>query len=776
MVNQRFDKDFQEIMSTINVNTSGSYQVSTVEVLLEAIIKHKVGKALLEHIGCNVDEMYSQLKVYLDTIPRINDENPVKESASASLKDVLSRSLYYADTYTDNGVVSLNIVISMLYNTKGVYAEQSPAVIILQNQNVDESKIHNDVVINEVKEASAQQPSQQQGQVEGQQMSNIDVMKMFTVNLNEQAAKGKYNKLIGRDKEIDRVIQTVSRRNKNNPLLVGDPGVGKTAVVLGLAKRIVDGNVPDNLKKAVIYSLDIASLLAGAKYRGDFEGRLKMIINRIENTPNAILFIDEIHMLVGAGVSSAGSVDAANILKPALAGGDFRVIGATTYSEKASSFDKDLALARRFQNIDVVEPSVADTIAILNGLRAGYEKHHKVSYTKEAIEAAVNLSVRYLTDRRLPDKAIDLLDESGAYENIIGSIAGGDRIVRKADIERIVAEMAKLAPKKVEGNDKGRLKELPTSLKKRVFGQDEAINAISNSVMVGRAGIGENGKTKPVGSFLFTGATGVGKTEIVNSLSDILGVPLIRFDMSEYMEKHAVSRLIGSPPGYVGFEDGGLLTNAVKKQPYSIVLFDEIEKAHPDIYNITLQIMDRGFLTDTKGNAVDFRNTIVVFTTNVGAVVAEKGGIGFMANENNAQKDARDTAIKGAFTPEFRNRLDKIINFNNLDKEIMLKVVTKKLNELLSDLESKKVSIEYSDNLKNHLVNIGFDPKMGARPMSRAINELLSVPLANELLFGGLQFGGKAIVDFVDGSPVINILESYPEPEKTDEVVEACEG
>lgn len=776
MVNQRFDKDFQEIMSNINVNTLGSYQVSTVEVLLEAIIKHKVGKALLEHIGCNVDEMYSQLKVYLDTIPRINDENPVKESASASLKDVLSRSLYYADTYTDNGVVSLNIVISMLYNTKGVYAEQSPGVVILQNQNVDESKIHNDVVINEVKEASAQQPSQQQGQMEGQQMSNVDVMKMFTVNLNEQAAKGKYNKLIGRDKEIDRVIQTVSRRNKNNPLLVGDPGVGKTAVVFGLAKRIIDGNVPDNLKKAVIYSLDIASLIAGAKYRGDFEGRLKMIINRVENTPNAILFIDEIHLLVGAGASSAGAIDAANILKPSLAGGDLRVIGATTYSEKSSSFDKDLALARRFQNIDVVEPSVVDTIAILNGLRAGYEKHHKVSYTKEAIEAAVNLSVRYLTDRRLPDKAIDLLDESGAYENIIGSIAGGDRIVRKADIERIVAEMAKLAPRKVEGNDKERLKELPSSLKNRVFGQDEAINALSNSVMVGRAGIGENGKTKPVGNFLFTGATGVGKTEVVNSLSDILGIPLIRFDMSEYMEKHAVSRLIGSPPGYVGFDDGGLLTNAVKKQPHSIVLFDEIEKAHPDIYNITLQIMDRGFLTDTKGNAVDFRNTIVVFTTNVGAVVAEKGGIGFVANEKNAQKDARDTAIKSAFTPEFRNRLDKIINFNNLDKEIMLKVVTKKLNELLSDMESKKVSIEYSDNLKNHLVDIGFDPKMGARPMSRAINELLSVPLANELLFGGLQFGGKAVVDFVDGSPVINVIESYAEPEKTDEIVEACEG
>lgn len=776
MVNQRFDKDFQEIMSNINVNTLGSYQVSTVEVLLEAIIKHKVGKALLEHIGCNVDEMYSQLKVYLDTIPRINDENPVKESASASLKDVLSRSLYYADTYTDNGVVSLNIVISMLYNTKGVYAEQSPGVVILQNQNVDESKIHNDVVINEVKEASAQQPSQQQGQMEGQQMSNVDVMKMFTVNLNEQAAKGKYNKLIGRDKEIDRVIQTVSRRNKNNPLLVGDPGVGKTAVVFGLAKRIIDGNVPDNLKKAVIYSLDIASLIAGAKYRGDFEGRLKMIINRVENTPNAILFIDEIHLLVGAGASSAGAIDAANILKPSLAGGDLRVIGATTYSEKSSSFDKDLALARRFQNIDVVEPSVVDTIAILNGLRAGYEKHHKVSYTKEAIEAAVNLSVRYLTDRRLPDKAIDLLDESGAYENIIGSIAGGDRIVRKADIERIVAEMAKLAPTKVEGNDKERLKELPSSLKNRVFGQDEAINALSNSVMVGRAGIGENGKTKPVGNFLFTGATGVGKTEVVNSLSDILGIPLIRFDMSEYMEKHAVSRLIGSPPGYVGFDDGGLLTNAVKKQPHSIVLFDEIEKAHPDIYNITLQIMDRGFLTDTKGNAVDFRNTIVVFTTNVGAVVAEKGGIGFVANEKSAQKDARDTAIKSAFTPEFRNRLDKIINFNNLDKEIMLKVVTKKLNELLSDMESKKVSIEYSDNLKNHLVNVGFDPKMGARPMSRAINELLSVPLANELLFGGLQFGGKAVVDFVDGSPVINVIESYAEPEKTDEIVEACEG
>lgn len=548
-----------------------------------------------------------------------------------------------------------------------------------------------------------------------------------TVNLNLLAKKGRFDKLVGREQEIERVIQSLGRKTKSNPLLIGEPGVGKTAVIEGLAKRIVDKEVPEYMKEFIIYSLDIGSLIAGAKYRGDFEKRLKELLNELKKNKNSVLFIDEIHMIIGAGSANGGNMDVANLLKPSLANGDIRVIGATTYDEHRKIFDKETALSRRFQTVDVKEPTIDETILILKGLQASYEKHHGIKYDEKAIEAAVKLSVRYIPNKRLPDKAIDLIDEAGAKVKLQ---TGKNKEVTVKDVESIVAKLAGLPVKTLETNDVQKLMSLKSKLESKIYGQDEAINTLVNAIIVSKAGIGNTGKKKPLGNFLFTGPTGVGKTEVINQLSEILGVPLLRFDMSEYMDAMAISSLIGSSPGYVGYDNGGLLTNAVSKQPYSIVLLDEIEKAHKDIYNILLQVMDNGFLKDRSGMNVDFRNTIVIMTTNAGAKAAKKAQIGFFNDPDKVSAENREEEIKRIFTDEFRNRLDKVVTFKSLDKIVISKVIDKKLDELKSELAEKSIFVSFSERVKLHLAEIGFNQEMGARPVDRAINELLLIPLS----------------------------------------------
>jgi len=565
-------------------------------------------------------------------------------------------------------------------------------------------------------------------------------MDNFTTNLNQQAKKGNIDPLVGRQAELERTIQVLCRRRKNNPLLVGESGVGKTAIAEGLAWRIEQDDVPDVMKGCTIYSLDIGSLLAGTKYRGDFEKRFKALLKMLEKDPKSILFIDEIHTIIGAGAASGGQVDAANLIKPLLSGGRIRVIGSTTYQEFGSVFEKDRALARRFQKIDIVEPTPEETIRIINGLKPKYEAHHDVRYTAKAIQAAVDLSIKYITDRHLPDKAIDVIDEAGARTRLVAP-SKRKKTIGVPEIETVVARIARIPEKTVSSSDKDKLKTLDSRLKMLVFGQDNAIEALSEAIKMNRAGLGlEN---KPVGSFLFAGPTGVGKTEVTVQLAKALDIKLLRFDMSEYMERHTVSRLIGAPPGYVGFDQGGLLTDAVIKHPHSVVLLDEIEKAHPDVFNILLQVMDHGTLTDNNGRKADFRNVIVVMTTNAGVQETQRRSIGFAEQDNST--DAM-SEIKRTFSPEFRNRLDGIIWFNALTPEIITQVVDKFIVELQVQLDEKGVSIEVSAAARRWLCEKGYDKAMGARPMARAIQDNLKKPLANELLFGSLTNGGSVSI------------------------------
>ena len=566
-------------------------------------------------------------------------------------------------------------------------------------------------------------------------------MESFTLNLNQMAVEGKIDPLIGRESEVERVIQILCRRRKNNPLLVGEAGVGKTAIAEGLAKRVVDGQVPDILAKAQVYSLDMGALLAGTKYRGDFEQRLKAVLKQLMDNPNAVLFIDEIHTLIGAGSASGGTLDASNLLKPALSSGQLKCIGATTYTEYRGVFEKDHALSRRFQKIDVSEPSIAETIEILKGLKSRFESHHGVKYTATALTTAAELSAKYINDRHLPDKAIDVIDEAGAAQRIAPK-SKQKKTIGKPEIEEIVAKIARIPARNVSSDDRSALKTLDRDLRSVVFGQDKAIEALSSAIKMARSGIGNS--AKPIGSFLFSGPTGVGKTEVAKQLAFILGVELIRFDMSEYMERHAVSRLIGAPPGYVGFDQGGLMTEAISKHPYSILLLDEIEKAHPDIFNVLLQVMDHGTLTDNNGRKADFRNVVVVMTTNAGASELSKSSIGF-TNDRKAGDEMAE--IKRMFTPEFRNRLDATISFAPLDEKIILQVVDKFLMQLEAQLTEKKVDVSYTEALKKYLAKNGFDPQMGARPMARLIQDTIRRALADELLFGRLANGGKVTID-----------------------------
>ncbi|HCB67930.1 MAG TPA: ATP-dependent Clp protease ATP-binding subunit ClpA, partial [Methylophilaceae bacterium] len=576
-------------------------------------------------------------------------------------------------------------------------------------------------------------------------------LEAYTINLNKMVLAGKIDPLIGRDSEIERVIQTICRRRKNNPLLVGEAGVGKTAIAEGLAKRIVDKEVPSVLENTTIFSLDMGTLLAGTKYRGDFEQRLKAVMKQLNEYKDAILFIDEIHTLIGAGSASGGTLDASNLLKPALSNGSIKCIGATTYQEYRTVFEKDHALTRRFQKIDVNEPSILDTINILKGLKSRFEKHHNVKYSVAAINSAAELSAKYINDRHLPDKAIDVIDEAGAAQRILPKNKQ-KKVITNKEIEEIVAKIAKIPPKNISNDDKHALKNLERDLKAVIFGQDKAIENLASAIKMTRSGLGI--PNKPIGNFLFSGPTGVGKTEVARQLAYILGIELIRFDMSEYMERHTVSRLIGAPPGYVGFDQGGLMTEAVHKQPYCVLLLDEIEKAHPDIFNILLQVMDHGSLTDSNGRKTDFRNVTLIMTTNAGAESLSKTSMGFTQSKKIGDEQAE---IKRLFTPEFRNRLDATVSFAPLSHEVILKVVDKFLMQLEDQLHEKKVDATFTDSLKSYLAKNGFDPSMGARPMSRLIQDIIRKALADELLFGKLTNGGNVTID-IDSNDKLKLI------------------
>jgi ATP-dependent Clp protease ATP-binding subunit ClpA len=601
---------------------------------------------------------------------------------------------------------------------------------------------------------------------EPQQKENA--LDQFTLNLNKAAAEGKIDPLIGRDAEVERVVQILCRRRKNNPLLVGEAGVGKTAIAEGLALRITMGDVPDILQNAVVYSLDMGSLLAGTKYRGDFELRLKAVLKQLKDAPHGILFIDEIHTIIGAGSASGGTLDASNLLKPALSSGQLKCIGATTFTEYRGVFEKDHALSRRFQKIDVNEPSVEQTVLILRGLKSRFEEHHNVKYSASALTSAAELSARYINDRHLPDKAIDVIDEAGAAQRVLPK-SKQKKTIGKLEIEEIIAKIARIPPQTVNQDDRSKLQTIDRDLKNVVFGQDPAIDALSSAIKMARAGLGKT--DKPIGSFLFSGPTGVGKTEMAKQLAFTLGIELIRFDMSEYMERHAVSRLIGAPPGYVGFDQGGLLTEAITKKPHAVLLLDEIEKAHPDVFNILLQVMDHGTLTDNNGRKADFRNVILIMTTNAGAESLQKRSIGFTDNKEAGDEMAD---IKRMFTPEFRNRLDAIISFGALDQEIILRVVDKFLMQLEEQLHEKKVDAIFTDALRKFLAKQGFDPLMGARPMARLIQNMIRKALADELLFGKLVSGGKVVVDLDEKDQIkLDFSEGNVPPTAPQEIVEA---
>jgi ATP-dependent Clp protease ATP-binding subunit ClpA len=766
----------QTLHRALSLASERRHEYATLEHLLLGLADDTDAATVLKACGVDLDKLRNDLTEFLDKdLAGLATDRPGDPKPTAGFQRVVQRAAIHVQSSGRDEVTGANVLVALFSE------RESHAVYFLQLQDMTRLDAVNFIShgIAKAPGRSAQRPvagsntptpegnQPEQEREEKPNRRSQDALSNYCVNLNKKAMAGKIDPLIGRDSEIERTIQILCRRTKNNPLYVGDPGVGKTAIAEGLAKRIVEGDVPEVLVKCTIFALDMGSLLAGTRYRGDFEERLKAVVNELEAQPGAILFIDEIHTVIGAGATSGGAMDASNLLKPALASGNLRCIGSTTYKEFRNYFEKDRALVRRFQKIDVNEPSLEDSVKILRGLKLNYEKHHKVRYTDEAIRAAVELSAKYIHDRKLPDKAIDVIDEVGASRMLLPENKRRKTVTLK-DVEEIVAKIARIPPKSVSADDKETLRNLERDLKSMVFGQDKAIEALAAAIKLARAGLRE--PEKPIGNYLFSGPTGVGKTEVARQLASTMGIELIRFDMSEYMERHSVSRLIGAPPGYVGFDQGGMLTDAIDQHPHAVLLLDEIEKAHPDLFNILLQVMDHGKLTDHNGKTVDFRNIILIMTTNAGASDMAKEAIGF---GREVRQGEDDDAIKRLFTPEFRNRLDATITFAGLTPEIVGRVVEKFVMQLEAQLADRNVTIELSSAAKEWLAERGYDRLYGARPLGRVIQEHIKKPLAEELLFGKLVKGGAVKVTLKDNKLEFEITEAslpaLPKPEGDDD-------
>ncbi|MGC1508367.1 ATP-dependent Clp protease ATP-binding subunit ClpA [Ketobacter sp. MCCC 1A13808] len=716
------------------------HEYMTVEHLLLALLDNDAASTVLKACGTNLDELRSDLANFVDeTTPLIPSGDSDRETQpTLGFQRVLQRAVFHVQSSGKKEVTGANVLVA-------IFSEQeSQAVYFLKKQSVARIDVVNYIAhgISKVSDEShnIEEPGHEVHEDDqGSEGASKSPLESYATNLNDQALAGRIDPLVGRDEEVERTVQILCRRRKNNPLLVGEPGVGKTAIAEGLAKRIVDNEVPDAIEGSVVYSLDLGALLAGTKYRGDFEKRLKSLLAELRKKSHAILFIDEIHTIIGAGAASGGVMDASNLLKPMLASGDIKCIGSTTFQEYRGIFEKDRALARRFQKIDVTEPSVDETFEILKGLKSRFEEHHDIKYSNKALRAAAELSARYINDRHLPDKAIDVIDEVGAFQRLQAPNKR-KKVISVSDVEAIISKIARIPPKTVSANDKELLSNLERDLKMVVFGQNEAIEVLSSAIKLARAGL--NHPDRPIGSFLFAGPTGVGKTEVTKQLAKVMGMELIRFDMSEYMERHTVSRLIGAPPGYVGYDQGGLLTEAVTKSPHAVLLLDEIEKAHPEVFNLLLQVMDHGTLTDNNGRKADFRNVILVMTTNAGADSVSRASIGFTQQDHSS--DGME-ALKRMFTPEFRNRLDTVIQFKNLDMSVIKGVVDKFLTELQAQLDDKRVMLDVDDSARTWLAEKGYDKDMGARPMNRLIQEKLKRPLAEKILFGELSESGGTV-------------------------------
>ena len=742
----------------IDLANERRHEYATLEHLLLALADDQDAVAVMRACGVDLARLRKEVAGYIDNELSSLITNRMEEAKpTAGFHRVLQRAAVHVQSSNREQVTGANVLVAM-------FAErESHAVYFLQVQEMTRLDAVNYISHGVAKVHGRSEHRTVEGADEDESAEKVvrrgqEALRTYCVNLNQKARAGKIDPLIGRQPEVERTIQILCRRQKNNPLFVGEPGVGKTAIAEGLARRIVQGDVPDVLMRSTIYALDMGALLAGTRYRGDFEERVKAVLSELDSEKGAILFIDEIHTVIGAGATSGGSMDASNLLKPALQSGSLRCIGSTTYKEYRTYFEKDRALVRRFQKIDINEPSVEDTVKILKGLKPYYEEHHKVRYTADAIKSAVELAARYISDRKLPDKAIDVIDEVGASQMLLPPHRRRKTITVR-DVEAVVAKIARIPPKNVSRNDKEVLRNLERELKAVVFGQDQAIGALVNAIKLARAGLRE--PEKPIGCYLFSGPTGVGKTEVARQLAGTLGVELLRFDMSEYMERHTISRLIGAPPGYVGFDQGGLLTDSVDQHPYAVLLLDEIEKAHPDVFNVLLQVMDYGKLTDHNGKQIDFRNVILVMTTNAGAMDLAKPAIGF---ERNTREGDDEEAIKRIFTPEFRNRLDATIAFSNLSPQVVLRVVDKFIRQLDEQLADRGVRIVLSDEARQWLADKGFDATFGARPLARVIQEQVKKPLAEELLFGKLAKGGVAEVTVSDGKLAFGFREPDPAP------------
>ncbi len=729
------------------------HELMSVEHLLLALLDNNSAVSVLNACGADIEKLRTELEEFLDaTTPLIpQNENERETQPTLGFQRVLQRAVFHVQSSGKKEVDGANVLVA-------IFSEQeSHAVFLLKQEDVQRIDVVNYISHGIAKNGEdAERPAGGEGMAEGEEEGEkqASALESYATNLNEQAKKGLIDPLVGRDAEVERVIQTLSRRRKNNPLLVGESGVGKTAIAEGLAKRIVDGQVPEVIKDSTVHALDLGALLAGTKYRGDFEKRLKALLNELKETPNQILFIDEIHTIIGAGAASGGVMDASNLLKPLLASGEIRCIGSTTYQEYRGIFDKDRALSRRFQKVDVNEPSVEDTYQILKGLKTRFEEHHQLKYTDRSLKVAAELADKYINDRFMPDKAIDVIDEVGAFQQLQPP-SRRKKQIGVNDVEQMVAKIARIPPKNVSSSDKDALRDLETNLKMTIFGQDEAIDTLASAIKLSRAGLKEDGK--PIGSFLFSGPTGVGKTEVSRQLASIMGIELLRFDMSEYMERHTVSRLIGAPPGYIGYDQGGLLTEAITKQPHCVLLLDEIEKAHPEVFNLLLQVFDHGTLTDNNGRKADFRNVIIIMTTNAGAQEMSRSSIGFQTQDHTT--DGMEV-IKKMFTPEFRNRLDAIIQFGGLSKDVIKTVVDKFIVEIQVQLDSKKVQLDVTEEAREWLAENGYDEKMGARPMQRLIQNRIKKELAEDILFGRLSDGGGVVhVTVVDGDLSLEIEE-----------------